>query len=119
MDKNLKKILVSIGILVLVALNIWVFIKYNFNDENVSKEEKNIKQIQNVFNQYDNSQGSQNSVEQIENSIDAALASMDERSRIERYFGKFINAIENKNYSSAYSMLNDSFKNTYCNSRGI
>ena len=38
---------------------------------------------------------------------------MDERSRIERYFGKFINAIENKNYSSAYSMLNDSFKNTY------
>lgn len=118
MDKRLKKVLVYIVILILAALNIWVFIKYNFENNTISKEERDMQQLQNAFNLNETNNNSQNSVNEIQDSIDAKLASMDERSRVERYFGKFINAIENKNYASAYNMLNSNFKNTYFETQG-
>lgn len=41
------------------------------------------------------------------------LAGMEERDRIEYYFGEFIRNIELDNYADAYKVLNEEFKNTY------
>ena len=50
--------------------------------------------------------------EQEEKTIDK-LVDMTERDRIEYYFSEFIRNIGNQNYSAAYSVLNDKFKQNY------
>lgn len=53
----------------------------------------------------------------VQNKIDKmevnTLAGMEERDRIEKYLSEFIAAIEKSNYSEAYDMLNNDFKNNY------
>ena len=41
------------------------------------------------------------------------LNEMTERERMERYVGKFIEEVQNKNYKTAYEMLNDDFKSNF------
>ena len=45
--------------------------------------------------------------------IISKLSEMTERDRIEYYFSKFIENIENKNYENAYEMLYDEYKKNY------
>lgn len=53
----------------------------------------------------------------VQNKVDTMtinnLAGLGERDRIEYYVSEFIDAIESKNYSSAYDMLYDEFKKNY------
>lgn len=113
MEKKLKNIIIYIVILILIALNIGVFIKNNFEKNTISEQEQKLQQIQNIYNLNQTSETKQKSLNEIEESLDAKVSSLAERERMQRYFGKFINAIENKNYTSAYNMLNENFKNTY------
>lgn len=42
-----------------------------------------------------------------------SLSEMSERERMERYLGKFIEQVKNKEYNVAYDMLNEDFKTNY------
>lgn len=105
MDKRLKNIIIAIIILLLIALNIAVFIKYN-KEENVVEENTIIEEVL-----PEKEEGS--TLDEIDATVRSKVTEMGERERIETYFGSYINAIQTKNYSKAYVMLNENFKNNY------
>lgn len=113
MDLKLKRIIISIIILILVAINIKIFISNNSDSKtnNISTNTTNNIVNENTTNTTNNV----NVVIQSMNSktdqdINSQLSSMSEASRIKTYFGKFIRSIERKDYQNAFDMLNDTFK---------
>ena len=105
MDKRLKKIIIAIVILILIAINISIFIKYN-KKENII--EQNTIEIQEKIEEKSTLTG-------VDEKLKNKITGLGERERIEAYYGSFINAIQTKDYSKAYNMLNENFKNNYFN----
>ena len=102
MDKRVINILLAIVVLILLAINIKIFI-------NNHKEKADIEQNSDIENSI-----IQNDVQDdTQNAITSKVADMTERSRMQTYFGTFISYIEEKNYESAYKLLNENFKNNY------
>ena len=102
MDKRIINILLAIVVLILIAINIKIFI--NNYEEKIA--EQNILNINDTTIQ-------NNAEENIQNTITSKVADMTERSRMQTYFGTFISYIEEKDYESAYNLLNENFKNNY------
>ena len=102
MDKKIINILLTIIVLILIAINIKIYIS---NHEEEKSAEQNNTEISNTM---------QNNMEEdIQNTITSKVADMTERSRMQTYFGTFISYIEEKDYESAYNLLNENFKNNY------
>ncbi len=102
MDKKVINILLVIVVLILLAINIKIFIN---NHEEKADEDQN-GGIENIMVQKDEQEDTQNV-------ITDKVADMTERSRMQTYFGTFISYIEEKDYESAYELLNENFKNNY------
>ena len=103
MNKKIINILLAIVVLILIAITIKIFI-------NNHKEESN--ETQNTLQINDNTVQS-DEPEETQNAITSKVADMTERSRMQTYFGTFISYIEDKDYESAYKLLNDNFRNNY------
>ena len=103
MDKRIINILLTILVLILIAINIKIYINNHEIENNIDENTTNVNNI-----------NMQNNIEEnIQNTITTKVADMSERSRMQTYFGTFISYIEEKDYESAYGLLNESFKNNY------
>ena len=103
MDKKLINLLLIIVILILLAINIKIYINNNKDEESNSMQNIYVENnVQNIQEEKD-----------INNTITNKVSEMTERSRMQSYFGTFIKYIEQKEYESAYNLLNESFKNNY------
>lgn len=102
MDKKVINILLAIVVLILLAINIKIFI-------NNHKEKADVEQNSDV----ENSMIQNIEQDDTQNVITSKVEDMTERSRMQTYFGTFISYIEEKNYESAYKLLNENFKNNY------
>ena len=91
-----KRIIAIIAVLLIVLFVISVARKAVVPEENLTEEQK-----------------LQLAETKKEQAIIDDLAGMEERDRIEYYFGEFIRNIELDNYAEAYEVLNEEFKNTY------
>ena len=91
-----KRIIAIIAVLLIVLFVISVARKAVVPEENLTEEQK-----------------LQLAETKKEQAIIDDLAGMEERDRIEYYFGEFIRNIELDNYAEAYKVLNEDFKNTY------
>lgn len=91
-----KRIIAIIAVLLIVLFVISVARKVVVPEENLTEEQK-----------------LQLAETKKEQAIIDDLAGMEERDRIEYYFGEFIRNIELDNYAEAYEVLNEEFKNTY------
>lgn len=91
-----KRIIAIIAVLLIVLFVISVARKVVVPEENLTEEQK-----------------LQLAETKKEQAIIDDLAGMEERDRIEYYFGEFIRNIELDNYAEAYEVLNEEFKNIY------
>ena len=122
MENNLKKLRILI-ILILVLLNVFILIKYlikgnkilqsnllnnNANSTNIVEE-----YIENMHNEKTENEIYEEATQDTTELIQKKLSNMDENSRMQTYFGEFIEEIENANYRDAYNMLNEEYKNKY------
>lgn len=122
MENNLKKLRILI-ILILVLLNVFILIKYlikgnkilqsnllnnNANSTNIVEE-----YIGNMHNEKTENEIYEEVTQNTNELIQKKLSNMDENSRMQTYFGEFIEEIENANYRDAYNMLNEEYKNKY------
>ena len=109
-NDKLKYLILIIAILILMALNLYVFIN-NYYSEEISKE--------NIFNDINNIAINTNyevsSKEDDEENRINKIATLTEKQRMQTYFGQYISNIENKNYEEAYNLLYDGFKQNYFN----
>lgn len=94
MNKTIKIIFVVIVMLILIAVGIIIYLKNNKTNTNEVMAEEQIET------------NTQKVKEQI-------LGDKTETSRIKDYIGQFFTMIETKEYSNAYDVLFDSFKNNY------
>ena len=97
--KNNKPIIFCI--IVVVIIIIIVIVKMVSNNKKVDYSKLSDEELDIIV---------ANKIQDI-NKID--LSNLNERERMEYYVSEFITAIENKNYETAYQMLNDDFKNHY------
>ena len=104
MDKRIINILLVMVVLILLAINIKIFI----NNHEEAEIEQNGNDIENSMIQNNNQ-------DNIQNTITNKVADMTERSRMQTYFGTFISYIEEKDYESAYNLLNENFRKNYFN----
>ena len=104
MDKRIKKILITIVILILLALNLIVFMNNNFkrDDKKVQNETINTIVEHNIATE-----------EETEYSRKEMLNGYPEATRMKIYVGQYFSYIDSKNYEEAYNLLYDEFKNTY------
>ncbi len=109
MEKSLSRVIYIIIILALIAINVGVYIHFNKKDTSSQKDDS----IENSIE--DNSVTEENSKENetVSEVIDKKVASMDEASRAKIYCGKFMDAIEKRDYELAYSYLNVTYKSKY------
>lgn len=122
MENNLKKLRILI-ILILVLLNVFILIKYLIKGNKISQSNllnnnansTNIVEeyIENMHNEKTENEIYEEATQNTTELIQKKLSNMDENSRIQTYFGEFIEEIENANYSNAYNMLNEEYKNKY------
>ena len=107
MENNLKKLRILI-ILILVLLNVFILIKYlikgnkilqsnllnnNANSTNIVEE-----YIENMHNEKTENEIYEEATQDTTELIQKKLSNMDENSRMQTYFGEFIEEIENANY---------------------
>lgn len=107
LNKQLKIIISTIIILILVALNLTIFISFNKENDNESKQ-TSINQGEQI-NEYD--EGDEETT--IEGSVDNKITTLSDGERMKAYFGKFVEAIEEQEYEVAYSYLNEEFKKNF------
>ena len=122
MENNLKKLRILI-ILILVLLNVFILIKYLIKGNNISQSNllnnnansTNIVEeyIENMHNEKTENEIYEEVTQNTNELIQKKLSNMDENSRMQTYFGEFIEEIENANYRDAYNMLNEEYKNKY------
>lgn len=98
MKKNLRIVIVLLVVLILIA----IILVININRTKSGKDDVNSINY-----------GIQDAENEIEHSRLESLSNKTEASRIKSYVGQFFTAIESKNYSKAYGMLFDSFKDNY------
>lgn len=106
--KVIKTIVIFMIILILLALNLYIFI-INNQKENMNKEEpaSNSSGIENY------SLNNIETEETDEKNRKEKIASLSEKLRMQTYFGEYISYIENEKYEEAYNLLFDEFKNNY------
>ena len=104
MNKRIINILLLIVILILIALNIIIYIK---------NHQENGKAVINATSTENTSNGNINYEEENKNAITGKVATINEGSRMQTYFGSFITYIEEEEYEKAYNLLNEDFKNNY------
>ena len=106
-EKNkLIFILVLISILIIIAICLFVFINSNF--ENANNVQQNTGLNENINTNYTTT-----SNEVDDQNRDALVASLNERQRMQTYFGRYLSYIESGDYESAYNLLYDGFKQSY------
>lgn len=106
-EKNkLIFILVLISILIIIAICLFVFINSNF--ENANNVQQNTGLNENINTNYTTT-----SNEIDDQNRDALVASLNERQRMQTYFGRYLSYIESGDYESAYNLLYDGFKQNY------
>ena len=103
MDKKIVNILLAIGVLIMIAINILIFINNSQEKEITNIASENISQNNNY----------QMTNQEMQSKIDDRITNMPEKSRMQTYFGTFINYIEKRNYENAYKLLNEDFRNNY------
>ena len=99
-------ILILISILILIAICLFVFINSNF--ENANNVQQNTGLNENINTNYTTT-----SNEIDDQNRDALVASLNERQRMQTYFGRYLSYIESGDYESAYNLLYDGFKQNY------
>ena len=99
-------ILILISILILIAICLFVFINSNF--ENANNVQQNTGLNENINTNYTTT-----SNEIDDQNRDALVASLNERQRMQTYFGRYLSYIESGDYESAYILLYDGFKQNY------
>ena len=107
--KKIIYIILIILTLILLYINIKVFL-YNYID-NSSIANSNEGNIMNTYI-IDNTMNV-TSEEEDEENRQRKIASLTERQRMQTYFGQYLSYIESKEYSKAYDLLYDGFKNSY------
>lgn len=106
-EKNkLIFILVLISILIIIAICLFVFINSNF--ENANNVQQNTGLNENINTNYTTT-----SNEVDDQNRDALVASLNERQRMQTYFGRYLSYIESGDYESAYNLLYEGFKQNY------
>ena len=105
-NNKLIFILVLISILIIIAICLFVFINSNF--ENANNVQQNTGLNENINTNYTTT-----SNEVDDQNRDALVASLNERQRMQTYFGRYLSYIESGDYESAYNLLYDGFKQNY------
>lgn len=103
-------IFLIIVILVLIAINIIVF-RNNFSNTNELAQTNTTNNVI-VQNEINTNYNTVSDSEEEENRYNK-IASLNERQRMQTYFGRYISYIENKDYQNAYNLLYDGFKQNY------
>lgn len=108
-EKNkLILILVIISILIIIAICLFALI----NNSNRANNANNI--LENTgLNENSNTNYTTTSNEVDDQNRDALVASLNERQRMQTYFGRYLSYIESGDYESAYNLLYDGFKQSY------
>ncbi len=86
---------------ILVGIVILLLIIYNVKSKKVNYNNLTEEEVMETVN---------NEVKEMQT---GKLSSMSERDRMEYYVSKFVKAIENQSYETAYNMLYDKFKENY------
>lgn len=102
--KKLIFILVLISILIIIAICLFAFINNNLK--------KNVQQNA-LLNENTNMNYTTTSNDVDEQNRDTKVASLNERQRMQTYFGKYLTYIESQNYVEAYNLLYEGFKQNY------
>lgn len=87
--------------IILIGIVILLLIVYNAQKNKVNYKDLTEEEVMEAVNK------------EVKDMQTSKLSSMSERDRMEYYVSKFIKAIENKSYETAYGMLYDKFKETY------
>lgn len=110
-EKNkLSYLILTIVILILVAINLYIFINNYFEKEvalgnNTINTNLNDVKINTNYATVSEEEDAENRVNKI--------ATLTEKQRMQTYFGQYISYVESKNYEKAYDLLYDGFKQTY------
>ena len=103
-NNNIKYIIFSMIILILIGLNLAVFINHNAPKKRVV-DESNGFEPQNIGREI----ASENTIEK---SMQNNISQMGERNRCQTYIGEFLTWTEEENYDKAYNVLNSEFRTT-------
>lgn len=104
--KKLVYLILIIIILILVAVNIKVFINNTIGKNGEAKQNE-------VVNQTINNTKNVTTEEEDNENRKNKIASLNEKLRMQTYFGTYISYIESQEYENAYNLLYDSFKQNY------
>lgn len=105
MNEKIKRLCLLILVLILMAINIYIYL-INNKTSNQKSNQNNVSTNQNV-----NSTVASN--EEVTNALESKIADMGERTRMQTYYGQFINLVETGKYDEAYEKLNKKFKTNY------
>lgn len=101
-------ILILISILILIAICLFVFINNSDKTNNESNALGNTELTENINTNYTTT-----SNEVDAQNRDKKVASLNEKQRMQTYFGRYLSYIESGDYESAYNLLYDGFKQNY------
>ena len=101
-------ILILISILILIAICLFVFINNSDKTNNESNALGNTELTENINTNYTTT-----SNEVDAQNRDKKVASLNEKQRMQTYFGRYLSYIESGNYEEAYNLLYDGFKQNY------
>lgn len=108
-EKNkLILILVIISILIIIAISLFALINNSSKTNNANNILENTG-----LNENSNTNYTTTSNEVDAQNRDALVASLNERQRMQTYFGRYLSYIESGDYESAYNLLYDGFKQNY------
>jgi len=112
MKKEIKKldIIVLILSLILVMVNIYIYRTKVVRPINTAKNKEIVKEI---YSEEDDQEIEDETEEDELANRREELKSLGERDRMELYFSKYIEYVENEEYRSAYNLLYSEFRNTY------
>ena len=125
MEKDIRKLKILI-IIILILINIVILVtnlikknKVAIKNSTSSTENSTISDIsgdntaEDLYYKKTENEITSETIQNITQVVDGKIQNMDENARTQAYFGKYIEQIESNNYSDAYNMLNDEYKNNY------
>lgn len=125
MEKDIRKLRLLI-IIILILINIVILVtnlikknKVAIKNSTSSTENSTISDIsgdntaEDLYYKKTENEITSETIQNITQVVDGKIQNMDENARTQAYFGKYIEQIESNNYSDAYNMLNDEYKNNY------
>lgn len=109
MNRKLKITLKLLVVLILIFLNL-IIMRSNLANKNSTNNKNATKTNE---NETSNNITKTNSTKSVNSVVENKISKMNESSRAQTYFGEFIEKIAYENYTAAYNMLNDEYKNKY------